>query len=189
MKPSWKFLNFSTKWVMTSSRGRMVVRRWKVPSSCGPAGGSAHGQACSSEATPFAKTFFGVRRQRPQPPRCRNHAASRARHVLLHPGPGPGNKLRRHWAHGQARAQGGQEAAAFRSPAPTPPHTRVQRAARARATLPLGRRACPPPLPPAPPSLNSSVKIIVVMELMSMPSLPRPYSCATSSSWAWPGQG
>mmetsp|Transcript_13690 Transcript_13690/g.29383 ORF Transcript_13690/g.29383 Transcript_13690/m.29383 type:complete len:149 (-) Transcript_13690:1434-1880(-) len=34
MKLSWNFLNFSTKVVMTSSRGKIVVRRWKVPSSC-----------------------------------------------------------------------------------------------------------------------------------------------------------
>jgi len=27
----WKVLNLSTKSAMTSSRGRMVVRRWKVP--------------------------------------------------------------------------------------------------------------------------------------------------------------
>ena len=34
LKPSWKRLNFSTNSAIFSSRGRIVVRRWKVPSSC-----------------------------------------------------------------------------------------------------------------------------------------------------------
>lgn len=33
MKPSWNFLNSCTNSAIFSSRGRMVVRRWKVPSA------------------------------------------------------------------------------------------------------------------------------------------------------------
>lgn len=35
MKSAWNLANLSTKPCITSSRGRMVVRKWNVPSSCG----------------------------------------------------------------------------------------------------------------------------------------------------------